>query len=51
MVSSIKRSLRPVDGTLKVSTVPGQSEQGRNSNEGVFHIPWSSKTETSQSEG
>ena len=37
-------------GTLKVTTIPGQSEPGSNGNEGVRLIPQSFRTEASPSD-
>ena len=37
----------PIDSTLLCATTPGQSEPGNDGNEGVFHIPQISKTESS----
>ena len=34
----------PIDGTLTSTTTPGHSKPGSNGNEGVLHIPQSSRT-------
>ena len=44
-------SIRHIDGTLTIITILGQSGPGSNSNEGVLHIPQSSRTETLPSDG
>ena len=41
----------PIDGTLTGTTTPGQSVPEINGNEGVLHIPQSSKTGVSLSNG
>ena len=48
MVSSIVND-KPIDETLTGTTTLGQSEPESNSNEGVFHIPQSSRTGVSSS--
>ena len=40
-------STEPLKGTLTETSTPGQSEPGSNGNEGVLHIPHSSRTEDS----
>ena len=42
-------SIQPIDGTLTGTTTPGQSGPGSNGDEGVLHIPQTSKTGTSPS--
>ena len=46
----LNNSILPIDGTLTDNIIPGQSEPGRNDNEGVLHIPESSRTGTSPSD-
>ena len=46
-----ERPIWPIDRTLLGATIPSQSEPGSNINEGVLHIPWSSKTGASLSDG
>ena len=36
-------SIRHIDGTLIGTTTPGQNGLGSNDNEGILHIPQSSK--------
>ena len=43
----LNSSIWPIDGTVTGTTTLGQSGPGSNSNEGVFHIPQSSKMGTS----
>ena len=43
-------SIRLIDKTLSDTTSPGESGPGNNGNEGVLHIPQSSKTEASPSD-
>ena len=45
-----KRLIWPIDGALTGTTTLGQSGPGSNGNEGVFHIPQSSRTEASPSD-
>ena len=55
MVSSIKKRLNifisPIGGTLTDTTTPGQSRPGSNGKEEVLHIPQSSRTRASLSDG
>ena len=44
-------SIWSISGTLTGTTTSSQSGPGSNGNEGVFHIPQSSRTETSLSDG
>ena len=37
----MNNSIRPIDGTLKGTTISGQSGRGSNCTEGVLHIPQS----------
>ena len=44
-------SICPIDRTLSGATTPGQSGPGSDGNEGVLHIPQSSKTGASLPDG
>ena len=51
MVSNIAISIWPIDGILTGTTTLGQNGLGSNGNEGVFHIPLSSRTAICSLEG
>ena len=40
----LNNSIWPIDGTLTGNITPSHSGPWSNSNEGVLHIPWSSRT-------
>ena len=42
--------MEPIDGTLEGTNTPGQSGPGSSDDEGVLHIPQTSRTGTSPSE-
>ena len=46
----LNSSIWPIDGILKGSTTLSQSRPGSNGNEGILHIPQSSKTRASPSD-
>ena len=43
--------IRSINGVLKSTTTPGQSEPGSNGHEGIFHVHQSFRTEASQLDG